>query len=152
MSKAVAVYDKILLMLASGLTTHSRISNPYKLEENPEYALKAGYGVKIGAGENTARTLGCAILSERRDFGIVLSRKYFAREDDAVSKAVAERELFNDAFEVKKMFELNPQLDGITSNAAYASDTGTNYVFGNKDRFLTTEITISIEYIENLNP
>lgn len=150
MSKPVDIYDHLITRLGAVLSTHARLPNPYKPDENAEAFLVKGYGLKIGPGTNTQRTMTCGKIFEERNFTIVLSRKYFAREDDAANKAVAERELMNDSWLVKNEIEKDPTLGGKSANAYFVSDTGTNYVFSDKDRFLLNELTVSIEYVESL--
>ncbi len=150
MSQLELVYAKLVELIGAELLDHTRLPNPYKLEENGNAFLLKGWGITMGPASNQNRVVGCGTLHEQRNFTIPLTRKYSAREDDVTAKATTEVELHSVAYIVKKLIEGNPQLDGIATSASFTDDTGTNYVFADKDRFLTTELTFSIEYVELL--
>lgn len=151
MSRAVDVFDYLVARIPTVLTGYKRLSNPYRPEENADVLIKLGYGVKIGSAENLNSFLGCRLLEERRQFTIVLTQKYYAREDDGAKKAEAERALLNDSFSLKKDIETNPQFGGIASSAAFVSDSGIQFVFNEKDRFIFNEITVAAQYVEDLS-
>lgn len=150
MSNISTVYDAMITRIAAKLTTHLRLPNPYKPNENSELFLKQGYGVALGPALNTNRLVACK-LSIERQFFVSISRKYFALESSATNKASTEKQLLEDQLLLIQDFESDPTLNGSAFKTVYVSDNGIEYVFGEKDQFLIINSVFSIEYLEALN-
>lgn len=149
MSKVSDVYQAYLTKIGTLLPSHSRLSNPYKPDENPSILIKQGYGLQLGPGTNTNRNMGCS-LSVRREFTVVITRLYLAREDDGAAKAVTEKQLLEDAVLIQLDVERDPTINSTATSSFYISDGGIEYVSNDTDRFLKTEIKFESEYFENL--
>ena len=91
------------------------------------------------------------LQSIRRQFTIIITRKYEALENDGTKKATTEKQILEDALLIQKDVEADPTIAGTSVTAFFRSDSGIEYVSGNTDRFLKTEIVIEAEYFENLN-
>ena len=149
MSEVSTVYDALITRIEAVLTGHFRLSNPYKLEENPSTFLRIGYGVGIGSGTNTRRPMaGC--ISIERSFPVSITRRYAALETNASAKATTEKQLMEDMFLLIKDFHENTSLTNGNRVVRFDSDNGINYVETETDRFMYVTGIISIEYFENL--
>lgn len=144
-------YDAFVTRIETVLDTvtngYTRLPNPYKPEENNDLFLKKGYGITMGAGSNTNRTVNCK-FSVQRTTTIVLTRLYEAREDDAVAKAAVEKLLFEDQYALINDFEQDISINGQTMYTRWESDGGIEYVSGETDRFLMLRTTFLLEYLE----
>jgi len=143
-----AFVTRIETVLDVATNGHTRLSNPYKPDENNERLLVKGYGIVMGPGSNTNRQVNCK-FSVSRQMEIVLTRQYFAREDDAVSKADTEKALFEDQYLLINDFEQDISINGQTMYTRWESDSGIEYVSSATDRFLMLRTTFSLEYLEN---
>lgn len=152
MSKVSDVYDALVTRVSAVLPTHKRLSDPNFPEANPEKDLVKGWGIAFGPGENTAGTL-TNIMSVRRQFVIIVSRKVQKRDTDAVGRATVEKQLFEDQKLIIADVEGEPTLGNSDAVcvANYTSDGGIEFVHADKDNFLKLETVIEIEYREDLN-
>jgi hypothetical protein len=149
MSEVSTVYDALITRIEAVLTGHYRLSNPYKLEENPSTFLRIGYGLGIGSATNTGRPMsGC--ISIQRTFQVSITRRYAALETNASAKATTEKQILEDMFLLIKDFHENTSLTNGNRVVKFDSDNGINYVETESDRFMYTTGLISIEYFENL--
>lgn len=152
MSIISTAYDALLTRVETVLDVatngHTRLPNPYKPEENNERFLVKGYGIVMGAGSNTQRLVNCK-FTVNRQMEIVLTRQYFAREDDASAKADTEKALFEDQYLLINDFEKDISINGQTMYTRWESDSGIEYVSANTDRFLMLRTIFSLEYLES---
>jgi hypothetical protein len=146
-----SAYDAFVLRIETVLNVvalgYTRLPNPYKPEENSEILLRQGYGIVFGPANNTNRQVNCK-FSVSRQMEIVLTRQYYAREDDAVSKSTAEKQLFEDQYLLINDFEQDISINGQTMYTRWESDGGIEYVSAGTDRFLMLKTTFALEYLE----
>lgn len=151
MSIITDAYGELLTRIETVLDTaadgYFRLPNPYKPEENNERFLIKGYAIALGPASNTNRFVNCK-FSISRQVTVVLTRQYFAREDDAEAKADAELALFEDQYKLINDLEQDISVNGQTMYTRYETDGGIEYVQGNTDRFLMLRTQINLEYIE----
>jgi hypothetical protein len=150
MSIISTAYDAMIARLGTLYPSGSgwvRLPNPYKPEENNELYLKQGYGIALGSGENTNRVVNCK-FSINRTMTIVITRKFYAREDDASAKATTEKQLFEDQYELINDLEQDFTVNDSTMYTRYISDGGIEYISGEKDNFLMLRTEFSVEYLE----
>jgi hypothetical protein len=148
MSKASDIHQHYLDRLAAVLPSgYSRLSNPYKAEENADILLKQGYGVTIGKATNVAQTSKPKVLI-RREFGIVLTRQYIARDDDGATKAEMEKQLIEDAALIQADLHEKFSQAGLFVLSKWLGDSGVQYVATSTERFLKTEIEFQVDYFE----
>lgn len=149
MSKISDIYEAAILRLEDLFPEHNRLPNPYKPEENNELFLKQGYGLALLGASSPRPILSCK-LSVARDINIVLTRKYFARENDFEGKSSAELQLLEDQFLLIQDFHKDTTLNETATMMKYVSDAGIQYVSTEKDQFLLLETTFAVEYFEDL--
>ncbi len=151
MSIISTAYDAILTRIETVLDVNTngffRLSNPYKPEENNERFLVKGYGIVMGPGSNTNRTVNCK-FSVERTLTVVLTQQYYAREDDAAAKAETEKALFESQYLLINDFEQDISVNGTTMYTRWVSDGGIEYVQGTTDRFLMLRTDFALEYLE----
>jgi hypothetical protein len=147
-TKVTTLYDAFVTAIGSVLPQHTRLSNPYKPEENPDLLKKKGWGVRVGPGTNTNRVM-CPETFIARTFTVVITRLYEAREGDGAAKAVTEKQLAEDAILMVKYVEANQNIGG-ASTSGFVSDNGIEYVQSDTDKFLKIELEFQIEYFETL--
>ena len=152
MSTISNAYDKIITRLSTILPSHTRLTNPYAPEQNIERTLTQGYGLVMGSGERVPREIGCSNrYFVRRDFIVVLARKFFAKELNVEAKASVEKQLTEDLNLLVKDFENSVDLnENQVFDFTYVGDGGIESVFADKDNFLMIRATFRIEYHENL--
>mgnify|MGYP007051599851 CR=1 FL=1 len=128
-TKISKAFDDFKSLCASLLPDHKMLTNPYAAEQNTAAALALGFGLVLGAGENTHRTINC-MMSLRRNFHLILTRKFYATELNIVGKEDAMKQLFEDQKLIISYVEKNPT---ISSNSIakidFLSDNGIEFVF-----------------------
>ena len=147
MSNFSSLYDAIVTRVSTVLPSHTRLPNPYKIDENAEPLLRQGWGLAMNSATNTRRELSCRV-SIRRDFVISIARKFYAVESNVDSKVSVEKSLVEDMILLIQDLCSNSSLPGAFGIVTYESDAGINYVYGSKDPFLVLPITFSVEHME----
>ena len=152
MSNISSSYDAIVTRLGVLFPNHLRMHNPYNPELNPESVLNKGYGIQMLSGVNTERNLSC-LLSISRTIVIVLTRNYFSKELDTLTKASVEKTLLEDQFILIKDLEKDSTVNASSyiTTFKYSSDSGIQSVFTDKNSFIKIETNFSLEYFEDLN-
>jgi len=140
------ICDALITRLAAALPSHTRLPNAYKPEENSSLYLKQAYGVAIGSGIDTRRSLSCQ-MSTSRSFVIKIARKYYARENDGASKFVTEKALLEDLKLVRTSLEKTNPIEA-TIKSDYAGDGGIEYVQTEDDSFMMIQAVFAVEYFE----
>lgn len=150
MSNFSTLYDAIVTRIETVLSSHVRLPNPYKIEENTETYLRLGWGVAMTSATNTKRELSCRV-SIRRDFVVTITRKFYAVESNVSNKVSVEKALIEDMILLIHDFYDNTALPGALGIVEFESDAGINYVFSGKDSFLALPITFSVESFETVS-
>lgn len=149
MSVVSTIYETFRANVATQLISHSRIPNPYKIEENLEPSLKQGWAIQIGPAENTNRIV-CGTTTVRRRFTLIITRKMYAQELDSTAKESVEKQLLEDLRLVLNTVEANPKLSTSSGDFKYEGDEGIDFVFADKDNFIKLTALFSVEYWEVL--
>lgn len=152
MSVTSDVYDEVISRIETVLPNHLRLAHAYLPEQSPEPQLRQGWAIQHGAGENSNRKLGC-MVSVRRNFNVIVTRKYYSLDSDPEAKALTDKEIIEDARLVINDIEANPYLSGIANNPniKYLSDSGVQFIYSNDKPFYKIEILLVAEYFEDLN-
>jgi len=151
MSVISTAYDAFLVRLAALYPDHKRIPQPYKLDENSDLILNKGYGLALGPANNSNGAISCQ-FSVRRDMIVSITRVIRANEFDIDAKDTGWKDLFEDQFLLlEDLAKENTTLGtSVISQAQYTTDSGLQFVFGDKDNFVALETVISIEYFETI--
>lgn len=149
MSNFSDLYDAIVTRVETVFPNHTRLPNPYKIEENNEAFLRQGWGLSMTSGTNSNRQLSCSI-SIQRSFTISLVRKFYAVESNVDNKVTVEKQLIEDQLLLIKDLCDNSSLDATNSLVDFESDDGIEYVYGDKDNFLVLNSTFRVEYFDTI--
>lgn len=149
MSRISTLLDEAHTAVSALLPNHTRLSNPYQIEQNPDNWLDKGYAIAIGPGTNTNRKLSCQ-LSIERTLVITVTRKYFANDTDAARKYTTEKLLEEDQFLIVKSFEKRSPFQTISVRSAFVGDNGIQIVVPDRP-FYMLQSNFVVEYFENLN-
>jgi hypothetical protein len=147
MSAITGIHTAILGALATSLSGHKKMFNPYIPEMNDDLCLRKAYGMFMGPAENTNRAIDC-YYSVRRSCFITLSLQNKGTEKDSAIRETAERELMEYMVTLAKAMEREPTLGGLVSYFRYASDSGIEFVAKEHDNFLMIRTEFSFEYLE----
>lgn len=151
MSTISTAFDAVVTTVGTLLSSHIQIPNPYVLSDNHDMVLRKGFGVGIGIGENTHRTMGDQHSIDRVIL-IVVTRQIFASETDTTAKNTGVKNLLEDheliIAEAGKADKFG--LSSSVSDIDYVSDNGIEAVRGDKENFLSISSTFSLKYINNI--
>lgn len=149
MTDISTIYNAFVARMGTLYTAHNRLTNVQDLAQNNEQFLTLGWGIQVGAGTNTERSVS-RISTVSREFIFHFTRKVYARELDPSGKADAEKSLLEDL----QILVDDLERDFTTTTADYVikylSDTGILPVQTDKDRFISISATVSAEYFRNL--
>lgn len=148
-TKITDVYDQIASVISTALSAYTRLPNPYILDENSELFMSKGFAVGVGPGQNTERHVGC-FTSIRRSFQFALMNKVVTTETNLTSLAAQEKALMEDQFLVIKALEKDPNLNASASSCKYASDSGIEFIEGERGKYFLVTTELTVEYFEQL--
>lgn len=149
-TKIETIYDAIVDLIEGELTTHTRIPNPYVLDENDFLRLTNGFAVAIGAGVDTSRSVGCIITWERA-FTISLVRRIVTTQSNITQRETIEKDILVDHDLIRKAIYLDNTLSGNVMKATIVDDGGVNFIDGERLKFLAIDLNLLVEYQENPN-
>lgn len=150
MSAISNIYDAVVARVVAVFPSHTRLSNPYAIEQNPEGFLRQGYGIAIGPCTNTNRNL-CHKVSILRDIIITITRQYAAVETDIATKVTAEKLLLEDQIDLISDFMNNTTLSADGGIVSFTNDGGIEQVFpGGRDNFIALKLTFTVEHFEDI--
>jgi hypothetical protein len=148
-TKIADIYDAIITLVSTELPTYARIPNPYAIDENTALFLKRSYGLAIGAGVNTERYVGCHVTWQR-SYTLNLITQVVNTENDTTGRASVEKDLIDAHRLILMAFETDSTLGGNCIKAVVTDDSGIQYIEGQDGKFLAVEISLAVEYQENL--
>lgn len=141
------IYDALETLIGTALPGYVRLPDPYSVEDNPELFLRKGYGLAFGDDSNTNRKIGCNQVSISQDFVVPIINEVMATNTSS-THAKFEKSLLEDKFKVIKALELDNDLSGNAMNARYVGSSAITYLEGDRDKYILTELFLSIEYLE----
>jgi hypothetical protein len=144
-TKFTSVYDSLRAAIAAVLTTHRELNNPYILTDDADIMYDKAWTLAIGSGTNTNRTIS-PYVNIGREFNIVIAQKYSAPQRDITARLTAEKTLLNYQLDVLKALEPYTTTDIIKVN--YVSDSGIEFLGGDRIGYLILQTLISVEYFE----
>ena len=151
MSKVSTIYDQLIgTTIPTLLPNHTRVPNPYSLEDNSDNFLRQGWGLKIGT--STPAESEFKSFNNERTFTIVLTREIIRLDSDSETIDTAVKLLLEDVFELQKRL-LNPDQITIESDVELidiSNVSGVEFVQGDKFNFAAMEADFLINIRENL--
>ena len=147
-TKFTSVYDEIRTAISTLYSTKTEINNPYTLEENADIDMKDSWGIAIRAGSNSNRVL-CGQATVKRNIEVSLLKRVAMPEKDVTARITGEKALFNDQLDMIKYFEGSPTTTN-TVNVRFISDSGIEFLEGDRFGFLVLRSTLELEYVENV--
>lgn len=145
-TKIEDIYDAMVAKLVANLpATYKRLPDPYNPPANTYLNLEQGYGIAIGPGENTNRTVSC-LSTWRRTFTIIIVNQVTATPNDTGSRVLVEKGLLVDQDSIFRAFEKDVTLGGIAMQTAVLGDSGIQSLEAELLRFQFIETILEVEY------
>jgi hypothetical protein len=138
------IHTELCTLIETELAGYKRFPNPYQIDANTFIHMTKGYGVAVGPGVDTERTLGCTSFYERV-FTVVLVNKMTKLQNDTDSREMVERDLLVDHDTLRKAI-YKTTLDGNCIKATLSSDNGVQFIDADLQKFLAMELSVTIEY------
>jgi len=145
MSKIVDIKAQLIDLIETNLTGYLRLPNPYSVTENTYLHLSKGYGLFVGPGFDTERYTGCIVTWER-DFTLILVNQMTATDNDTLKRESIENALLEDHDIMRKIIYKESPLGGIAIKSTVVNDQGINFIDADQLKFLSLQMTITVEY------
>ena len=143
------IYDAFATLTSGALAGYARIPNPYMPDDASDLVLTKGYGITLGAGREVGISLGYE-RGRERTVNVLLIRAMTALESDGEAHAVVEKAILEDMLAVEYAVERDNGLGGLVLKIDYESDTGIQFAYGEKGRFVAASIDFLITYEESI--
>ncbi len=147
-AKTSLIYDYLVEKVKEKLTHKVQLFNPYDIGTNNELFLRDGFGVGFMGGAQQPMQGCCIRLS--RDIKITLTKKFYATENDADNRALAEKELLEEAVILMKHFEGDSQLGGLAAKFTFQNDSGIQQIYTNSQYYIFLEMNFDAEFIDEI--
>ena len=144
-TKISALYDKIITLLGSTLSSYNELPDPYALENNPELYLKAGFGVGIDSGNLDERSVSCSRFMQR-DFTVRLVKKITTTKLNKTALKTIQKDLMEDQELVVAAFRDDITLTGTVMEIDYTSDSGVSYLDSGTGKYFQLDTTFEVLY------
>lgn len=148
-TKIEDLYDIIETIIISQTSGYKRLPNPYLIEGNSELLLQKGFGIRIDAGRDTNRVVGCLMYWERL-FTIILTQQITTTENNFGARVLLEKDLLVDHDNLVKAFYANVNLTGKGYKAGIADDTGIQPIVTQKGKYFSMEMSLFVEYSDTI--
>lgn len=127
-SKIDTIYDTMISIISTNYPDKIELINPYSIGDNDDLSLRNGFGLTVG--NSVPDEISNCILSQTRDFEVVLSKKLFSRDNSISARKIEEKALMNEAFTLHKAFKGDAGLRVAVNSIHFAGDDGIQFVFG----------------------
>lgn len=146
-TKITTVFDDLLAKVEALLPNHTKIPDPYNLENNTSVFLEQGFGMTVGGQDNSNRMISCKASTDH-DFEIKISRKYYSLDSDTTAKDQTQKNLCEDFALLKLNIESDPTLAN-GGNIRWTGSSSIESVFTEKNYFLSLTGNVSVEYFDS---
>lgn len=149
MTAISTVYDGLVSALDSLYsTTHTKIDNPYDIQDNDDLLLRRGYGFAFNQGGLNSNRLMSNVATISRDISVILTIKWRGTAKDITLRQAAEKQLLEDQFLMIDYFTGNAGM-GISQvwKIVYNGDNGIESI-GDRTDFIQIVSNFSLEYSE----
>jgi len=148
-SKITDVFNNLVTFVGGELSDHTRLNDPYNIEENPEMLLRKGWGIQIDDGVDTNRCISPEYYLGRT-FTIVIVRESVAKDSDPVRRELSKLDLLEDLHILIAEAVSENTLYEIAVNFKYISDGGLQEVFVQDKPYNFIEANFLVEYSQTI--
>jgi len=151
LTKISTIYDALLTAIATALAGggYRQLPNSYDITDNPEPYLRRGYGLAFGVSENTNREI-CERLWQRQSFTLPITNEVLTTSTNTTGWDDAMKGLMEDFIKVAKAIEAEPQIDE-SAQSVQVGVGGIAFLEGDRGKYVLIEISIDVEFYENLS-
>ena len=149
MSKITDVFNNLVTFVGGELSDHTRLNDPYNIEENPEMLLRKGWGIQIDDGVDTNRCISPEYYLGRT-FTIVIVRESVAKDSDPVRRELSKLDLLEDLHILIAEAVSENTLYQVAVNFKYISDGGLQEVFVQDKPYNFIEANFLVEYSQTI--
>ncbi len=154
MSNFSTIFDQLVdttIPALTGFSTKTKLSNPYDLADNDEGQLRDGYGLIIGAADETTPQYMCDFTVVSQEIAVVLTRVVISTPHNTTPLDTAVKALVEDAVTIRKDF-YNPDQLTIPSNIEkiqFNNRSGIEYI-SDEFKFVATTVFFTFDIKESL--
>jgi hypothetical protein len=149
LSKITTIYNNLVIFMGTELSTHTRLNDPYFVENNPEMLLRKGWGIRVNDGLDTARFV-CPEYTLARTFTLVIVRESPAKDSDPARRETAKLEILEDLHTLLIEAVSENTLYGVALDFKYESDGGFQEVFVNEKPYTYLASSFVVEYSQQI--
>ena len=151
MTKISDIHDAIYSRVTSTLSDHKELWDPFVIENNDSLYLSKGFGVLIGPAIAGDRLVGCSTSIDRECI-ITNTLSILGPERNVSIRKTTEKNLFENQFKLIKAFDQDPDLNNLTNNFIFRSDSGIEFIFVTEERadYIMLQSLFSFSYFESL--
>lgn len=146
MSTISNIVTALTQIVSTSLPTHTRMPNPYVVEQNAETWLNKGFGIGVGPGVREDRDLCNAYYS--RTFQVVITRLVYATENNTDERASIDLSILEDFQGAFIAIEREKNLLGNAIDCRVESDGGVQFYDSERLKFIFMTIEITVSYME----
>ena len=142
------VFDALETLVEGCLSGYKMLENPIIPEDNAKQIYNKAYGLAIGPGANP-ELFTKEITSCERSFSIVLVNKVTTSKGQTDRRNDQQKSIMEDMDKIKKCVDTDPDLGNLCTKAAFASDSGVNFIDADRGKYYLVEGVIDTLFFDN---
>ncbi len=143
-----SIYDKLVTLFGTSLSSYQRLPNPYIAQANSELVLTKAWGLGVGPGTRQQLEFNCNTPSYERIYNLLLINQVTSTDHDISARSGIEKSIIDDFIALNDVIEANVTLDGLAYDAAYVDDSGIEFLDGKNLKYISISINYSVKWRE----
>lgn len=125
------------------------LTNPYIIDDNPEPIVATGWGIAVLSNTNLKRVSSC-LYTFGRDFEVVLTNLIVGTDRSMPERQAIEAKLMEDQIRLIMAIDSDGVLHDLLAKNDFIGDNGIEFVFTEKNNYVSLVSTWNIEYHQKL--
>lgn len=150
MSNISSIFDRLYDIIGSEFGLKDELKNPYELTDNDDCHSRNGFGIAIGAVSDL-ETIRKQVINVTRTFSITFTRKIYTTEQNTVARKAAEKLLMEDELTLIKLISDDFDLKRYAEDVRFVGDDGIQFVFDDRQNYLSLTMNYDVNYTEFIN-
>ena len=147
MSKISSILDRVRAIVKSRYFAKLELIDVDDLSNNPEYILKNGYDVEIGANSIDSQMKNAGYVNDRV-ISLILTKSIIEADNRNDNRQSKEKTLLDESIEIAKDIKTDSDLVGLCLNIDFAGDNGIDFFSSGEAKFMSLVMNFDVKYLE----
>lgn len=150
MSNVSSIYDAFKSEMSTTFASKTQIPNPFSIENNNDNTLRDGYGIRFGAAGLASFDLP-SFQGYSREIVVTFTTQVFRTDNNILKLEDAQKALMENQNTLINSLAKSRAFDDYAVSVEFTTDSGIEFVFGDKFSFLYIDSSFEVQYKEDKN-